>query len=96
MKTVQSRKLLRTLFFMGLLLPALVVAQETSFVYGDALPDAPELSARGSYKVGVRTLEFVNKGQVDILNSKEGNDPLYDRSLTPKVDTCVKNIAISR
>ncbi|TMU54852.1 alpha/beta hydrolase family protein [Flagellimonas algicola] len=86
MKTVQSRKLLRTLFVMGLLLPTLVIAQkETSFVYGDALPDAPELSARGSYKVGVRTLEFVNKGQVDILNSKEGNDPLYDRPLTVEV-----------
>ena len=81
MKTVQSRKLLRTLFFMGLLLPALLIAQkETSFVYGDALPDAPELSARGSYKVGVRTLEFVNKGQVDVLNSKEGNDPLVRSS----------------
>ncbi|WP_431126562.1 alpha/beta hydrolase family protein [Flagellimonas flava] len=86
MKTVQSRKLLRTLFLMGLLLPALLIAQkETSFVYGDALPDAPELSARGSYKVGVRTLEFVNKGQVDVLNSKEGNDPLYDRPLTVEV-----------
>ncbi|WP_420401650.1 alpha/beta hydrolase family protein [Flagellimonas sp.] len=86
MKTVQSRKLLRTLFVLGLLLPALLIAQkETSFVYGDALPDAPELSARGSYKVGVRTLEFVNKGQVDVLNSKEGNDPLYDRPLTVEV-----------
>jgi predicted dienelactone hydrolase len=58
-------------------------AQE--FLYGDALPDAPELATRGEYKVGVRTLNLVNKGQVDILNSKEGNDPLYDRPLTVEV-----------
>ncbi|MEZ5039580.1 MAG: dienelactone hydrolase [Saprospiraceae bacterium] len=60
-------------------------AKENTFVYGDALPDAPELAARGAYQVGVRTLELVNKGQVDILNSKEGNDPLYDRPLTIEV-----------
>ena len=30
--------------------------------------DAPELAGRGSHSVGVRTLEFVNPGQVDILN----------------------------
>ena len=28
------------------------------FIFGDALPDAPELAARGKYKVGVRTLDF--------------------------------------
>ncbi|MEX0316040.1 MAG: alpha/beta hydrolase family protein [Allomuricauda sp.] len=59
--------------------------QKNTFVYGDALPDAPELSARGDYAVGVRTLEFVNKGQVDILNSKEGKDAYYDRPLTVEV-----------
>ncbi|MFK7811247.1 MAG: alpha/beta hydrolase family protein [Maribacter sp.] len=55
-------------------------AQE--FLYGDPLPDAPELSARGDYQVGVRTMNLVNEGQVDILNSKEGKDPLYDRHIT--------------
>lgn len=60
-------------------------AKENTFVYGDALPDAPELSARGAYSVGVRTLELVNKGQVDVLNSKEGKDPLYDRPLKIEV-----------
>lgn len=55
------------------------------FVYGDALPDAPELAARGEYHVGVQTIDFVNKEQVDILNSKEGNDPLYDRPLKVEV-----------
>ena len=56
-----------------------------SFVYGDPLPDAPELAARGTYRVGVRTFDLVHKGQVDILNSKEGNDPLYDRPLKIEV-----------
>lgn len=55
------------------------------FIYGDALPDAPELAARGDYQVGVQTIKVVNKGQIDILNSKEGSDPLYDRGLTLEV-----------
>jgi predicted dienelactone hydrolase len=60
------------------------IAQEP-FVYGDALPDAPELAARGEYKVGVRTLDFVNKNQIDVLKSKGGIDPVYDRSLKVEV-----------
>lgn len=64
---------------------SLAQSKEKTFVYGDALPDAPELSARGSYAVGVRTFEWVNKGQIDVLNSKEGKDPLYDRSLKVEV-----------
>jgi len=55
------------------------------FVNGDALPDAPELARRGEYKVGVRTLDFVNKGQVNVLKSKGGVDPLYDRLLKVEV-----------
>lgn len=58
-------------------------AQE--FLYGDPLPDAPELAARGEYQVGVRTLNLIHKGQIDILNSKEGKDPLYDRPLTIEI-----------
>jgi predicted dienelactone hydrolase len=58
---------------------------ESTFIYGDALPDAPELAARGGYKVGVQTLDFVNKGQIDILNSKEGIDPIYDRPIKVEV-----------
>jgi predicted dienelactone hydrolase len=55
--------------------------QSNEFVIGDPLPDAPELALRGSYKVGVQTLEFVNKNQVDVLKRKDGVDPLYDRKL---------------
>jgi len=70
-----------------LLITTCITAQlnDPSFIIGDALPDAPELSARGDYKVGVRTLELIHKNQVDILNSKAGADPLYDRHLKIEV-----------
>jgi predicted dienelactone hydrolase len=55
------------------------------FINGDALPDAPELAYRGEYKVGVRTVNFVNKNQVNILKSKVGVDPLYDRPLKVEI-----------
>lgn len=58
---------------------------ESAFVIGDALPDAPELAARGTFKVGVQTLEFVNKGQINILKSQDGVDPLYDRPIKVEV-----------
>lgn len=64
---------------------AFAQAQPPNFINGDPLPDAPELSKRGEFQVGVRTIEFVHKGQVDILNSKEGKAPLYDRPLTVEV-----------
>ncbi len=60
----------------------LLQAQTQEFLYGDMLPDAPELSERGPYTVGVRTLDLVNPDQVDILNSKGGKDTMYDRPLT--------------
>ncbi len=56
-----------------------------TFFNGDPLPDAPELAYRGKYHVGVRTLNFVNKGQINILKSKEGVDPLYDRPLKVEI-----------
>tara|TARA_R110000782_G_scaffold127620_3_gene219209 strand:+ start:698 stop:2002 length:1305 start_codon:yes stop_codon:yes gene_type:complete len=68
----------------GLLIPS-VYAQSGDFLYGDQLPDAPELSARGEFNVGVQTINLVNKNQVDVLNSKEGKDPLYDRPITIEV-----------
>src|SRR5271169_6460377 len=45
--------------------------------------DAPELAARGSHSVGVRTVDLVNPRQVDILklDPKTGKAPLYDRPL---------------
>ena len=44
--------------------------QETAFVYGDKLPDAPALSSRGDYKVGVKTLHLINPKQIDVLNKR--------------------------
>lgn len=58
---------------------------QDSFVFGDALPDAPELAPRGEYKVGVRTLELVHKNQIDILKSKAGVEAMYDRPLKVEV-----------
>jgi predicted dienelactone hydrolase len=49
--------------------------------------DAPELAARGGYGVGVRTVQLVHPGQVDILHidKASGKAPLYDRPLTVEV-----------
>jgi predicted dienelactone hydrolase len=56
------------------------------WVFGDALPDAPELAARGPFGVGVRTLNVVNRDQLDILRYSNTNPtPRYDRSLTLEV-----------
>jgi predicted dienelactone hydrolase len=45
--------------------------------------DAPELAARGPEHVGVRTLDIVHAGQVDILafDKQSGKAPTYDRPL---------------
>ena len=56
-----------------------------AFIYGDLLPDAPELAARGDYKIGVRTMTFVNKRVDDVLNAKDGLSPKYDRDLKVEV-----------
>ncbi len=58
---------------------------ENPFVYGDLLPDAPELAARGEYTVGVQTLDLVHKDQIDILNYGKDADSIYDRPLKIEV-----------
>jgi len=83
MKNLFGRYPLQIFVFLFALAEA--TAQTQPLIYGDALPDAPELAARGEYPVGVRTLDFVNKDQVDILKSKGGVDPLYDRPLKVEV-----------
>ncbi len=55
------------------------------FLFGDALPDAPALAARGEFKVGVQTIELANPNQLDILNAAEGKAPTYTRSLKVEV-----------
>ncbi|OLV18320.1 alpha/beta hydrolase family protein [Deinococcus marmoris] len=75
---------------LALLVPAahaqLAASAPSQSIPGDARPDAPELSARGPYAVGVRTLKLTNPGQLDIVNApKEGDVPRYDRPLTVEV-----------
>lgn len=55
------------------------------FVYGDALPNAPALAKRGDHEVGVRTLEFVNPNQLDILHSDKNEAVYYDRKLKVEI-----------
>jgi predicted dienelactone hydrolase len=69
----------------GLFSFALCQSAEKTFVYGDLLPDAPELAARGEYAVGVQTVDLINKDQIDILNYGKSADSLYDRPLTVEV-----------
>lgn len=66
---------------------AFIFAQSPAkpFVYGDLLPDAPELAARGEYSVGVQTLDLVNVNQLNILNYGKGGDSLYNRPLKVEV-----------
>jgi predicted dienelactone hydrolase len=61
--------------------------QSTSnpFVYGDLLPDAPELAARGEYAVGVQTMDLIHENQLDILNYGKGGDSLYNRPLKVEI-----------
>ena len=58
---------------------------EKIFVYGDLLPDAPELAGRGDYSVGVQTIDLIHKDQIDILNYGKGSDSLYNRPLKVEV-----------
>ncbi len=46
-------------------------------------PDAPVLAPYGPFTIGVKTLSFVNSGQMDLVKAKEGEViPNYDRPLT--------------
>jgi len=77
------RWVLALLFFAGS-----CAAQSSPDVFFSVPPaDAPELAARGTYAVGVRTVEVKNPGQVDILNfdKSTGKAPLYDRPLTLEI-----------
>jgi pimeloyl-ACP methyl ester carboxylesterase len=49
--------------------------------------DAPQLAAEGNYAVGVRTLDLVHRGQIDILNVNKdtGKAPQYDRPMKVEV-----------
>jgi predicted dienelactone hydrolase len=67
--------------------PACFAQQGPQTFYSVPAVDAPELAARGSYSVGVRTIDLVNPQQVDILkvDPKTRKAPLYDRPLKIEV-----------
>ncbi len=49
-------------------------------------PDAPELTPYGDYAIGVRTLDLVDEGRLDIISATDGEPiPTYDRPLTVEV-----------
>ena len=55
-------------------------------LYGDPIPGAPELAARGERITGIRTLMLTHPGQPDILAGlKDGACPRYDRPLKVEV-----------
>ncbi len=74
---------------LGILLAcACCLAQQDAATYFSVPPaDAPELASRGTFAVGVRTVELVNPHQPDILHFDRdtGKAPLYDRPLTVEI-----------
>ena len=67
--------------------PAVAIAENRIDVQR---PDAPELAAYGKFEIGVRQLEIVNSGQIDILKidpkkPKPAELPRYDRALTLEI-----------
>ena len=76
-----------TVFIFSFFIALISFSQEAekTFVYGDLLPDAPELAARGEFGVGVQTVDLVHEDQIDILNYGKGADSLYDRPLKIEV-----------
>ncbi len=59
--------------------------EKDEFLFGDFLPDAPELAKRGSFGVGVKTIDLLHKNQADVVNIKNGKAPSYDRPLKIEV-----------
>jgi predicted dienelactone hydrolase len=73
------------LLFLFLFLGTTKTLTQDHFIFGDLLPDAPELAQRGAFKVGVRTLSFIHENQLDILNATVENEVIYDRDLKVEV-----------
>ncbi|CCG99508.1 dienelactone hydrolase-like protein [Fibrella aestuarina BUZ 2] len=75
------------LFLLACLTPTVGWSQTgaDSFVVGDLLPDAPELAARGPHSVGVRSLTLTHADQLDVLHTKDGQTPRYNRVLPVEI-----------
>ena len=65
-------------------------------------PDAPELAAPGEFKVGVRTLEMINPGQIDMM-AVSAAEPLPDpdvikaevAAVAPELDFAIMTVPSS-
>jgi predicted dienelactone hydrolase len=79
-----------------ILAAALALGLSTPFAINQAMPqdnridavrpDAPELAPYGAAEIGVRTIDLVNKDQIDIVKVEAGKDhPRYDRPLKVEV-----------
>ncbi|SIO14228.1 alpha/beta hydrolase family protein [Algoriphagus halophilus] len=77
--------LLIFIILLGNVTPNYAQTASNQFIYGDLLPDAPELAARGNYAVGVQTLDLIHENQLDILNYGKGGDSLYNRPLKVEI-----------
>lgn len=74
--------------FAGILVVCCCFSQQGTPNYFSVPPaDAPELAPRGTFAVGVRTVELVHPQQPDILHFDKdtGKAPLYDRPLTLEI-----------
>jgi predicted dienelactone hydrolase len=69
------------------LLPLTPALAQSDVFYSVPPADAPELAARGTYTVGVRTLRLTHPEQPDILHFDKatGKAAVYDRPLTVEV-----------
>ena len=76
---------IQTLLIAGFFSLCFSQSEENLFVYGDLLPDAPELAGRGDYSVGVQTIDLIHNDQIDILNYGKDSDSLYNRHLKVEV-----------
>nr|WP_290938142.1 hypothetical protein [Haliscomenobacter sp.] len=74
-----------TLFCLSFTFMLSAQLNDSGFIYGDLLPDAPELAKRGAYSVGVQTINLLHKNQLNVLKHKDGVTPTYDRPLTVEV-----------
>ena len=95
--------LLRRGLALALLLFVICMSSAVSFAQSNRIDqirsDAPALAAYGPLDIGVKTLQFKNPNQWDMLNAKSGQEvPLYDRPLTTEIwypgqaDPAAKNV----
>lgn len=72
------------ILFSNTLLAEQQSSSPTAFLNGDARADAPELAYRGTYGVGVRTVNVSNPSQLDMKNYDKPENR-YNRPLTLEV-----------